>query len=113
MLRLQRFHDAIATLRSTRETFLARGLIEEGGLSGLGIVEAQLVLGKASAARNLAAALIREFTAANLNRRAVAALAYLNDAIAASSATPEIVRDVHAYIYALQFDPTRDFARAN
>jgi len=113
MLRLHRFRDAIATLLSTRETFLACGLVEEGGLSGLAIVEAQLVLGDAQAARRLAASLVREFTAAKLNRRAVAALAYLNDAIAASSATPEIARDVHAYIVALQIDPTRDFARAN
>jgi tetratricopeptide (TPR) repeat protein len=113
MLRLHRFDDAIATLRSTRDRFLALGLIEEGGLSGLGIVEAQLVLGMASAARDLAASLVNEFAAAKLNRRAVAALAYLNDAIAASNATPEIVRDVHAYICALQVDPTRDFARAN
>lgn len=113
LLRLQRFADAVATLRSTREIFLARGLVEEGGLSGLGIVEAQLVLGEAAAARRLAQSLVREFTNANLNRRAVAALAYLNDAIAASSATPEIVRDVHAYIRALQTDPTRDFAQAN
>jgi tetratricopeptide (TPR) repeat protein len=113
MLRLHHFREAIRTLQSTREKFLTHGLIEEGGLSGLGIVEAQLVLGKASAARTLASSLVQEFTAANLNRRAVAALAYLNDAIAASSATPEIVRDVHAYISALQVDPTREFAYAN
>lgn len=113
MLRLHRFREAMATLRSTRETFLARGLVEEGGLSGLGIVEAHLVLGQAEAARSLAASLVREFAAANLNRRAVAALAYLNDAITASSATPEIARDVHAYIVTLQTDPNREFARAN
>jgi tetratricopeptide (TPR) repeat protein len=113
MLRLQRFKEAITTFRSTREMFLARGLVEEGGLSGLGIVEAQLVLGQVPAARKLAASLVREFANAKLNRRAVAALAYLNDAIAASSATPDIARDVHAYIRALRTDPTRDFARAN
>jgi tetratricopeptide (TPR) repeat protein len=113
MLRLHRFQEAIATLRSTREVFLARGLVEEGGLSGLGIVEAHLVLGQPAAARNLAAALVQEFSDAQLNRRAVAALAYLNDAIAASSATPKIVRDVHAYIVALQTDPICEFARAN
>jgi tetratricopeptide (TPR) repeat protein len=113
MLRLHRFHEAIAALRSTREIFLTRGLVEEAGLSGLGIVEAYLVLEQAEAARKLAASLVREFSDANLNRRAVAALAYLNDAIAASSATPEIARDVHAYIVTLQMDPNREFARAN
>ena len=113
MLRLHRFHEAIAALRSTRGIFLARGLVEEAGLSGLGIVEAYLVLGQAEAARKLAASLVREFSDANLNRRAVAALAYLNDAIAASNATPEIARDVHAYIVTLQMDPNREFARPN
>jgi tetratricopeptide (TPR) repeat protein len=113
MLRLHRFREAIAALRSTREIFLDRGLVEEGGLSGLGIVEAHLVLGQAEAARHLAASLVREFSAANLNRRAVAALAYLSDAIAASSATPEIVRDVREYIVTLQMDPNREFAGAN
>lgn len=113
MLHLHRFHEAITALRSTREVFLARGLVEEGGLSGLGIVEAHLVLGQAEAASELAASLVREFSSANLNHRAVAALAYLNDAIAASSATPEIAREVHAFIVALQMDPTREFARPN
>jgi hypothetical protein len=56
---------------------------------------------------------VQEFTAANLNRRAVVALAYVNDAIAASNATPETVRDVHASITALQADPIREFAQVN
>jgi tetratricopeptide (TPR) repeat protein len=113
MLHLHRYADAITMLRSTREIFLARGLVEEGGLSGLGIVEAQLVLGQITAARQLAASLVHEFTNAQLNRRAVAALAYLNDAIAASSATPKIVRDIHAYVRILQTDPNREFQIAN
>ncbi|HEV7765763.1 MAG TPA: tetratricopeptide repeat protein [Thermoanaerobaculia bacterium] len=113
MLRLHRFREAIAALLSTREIFLSRGLVEEGGLSGLGIVEAHLVLGQAEAARQLAASLVREFSAANLNRRAVAALAYLSDAIVASNATPAIARDVHTYIVTLQTDPNCEFARAN
>lgn len=113
MLRLHRFREAIEALRSTREIFLARGLVEEGGLSGLGIVEAHLVLGQAEAASRLAASLVREFTDANLNRHAIAALAYLNDAIATRNATPTIARDVHAFIVALQVDPTREFARPN
>jgi len=113
MLRLHRFQDAIATLLSTREMFLARGLVEESGLSGLGAAEAHLVLGQIAAARKLAAVLVREFTEANLNRRAVAALAYLHDALAASNATPEIVRNVQTYVVALQTDPNREFLQPN
>lgn len=113
MLHLHEFSEAMNVLRSTRDIFLARGLVEEGGLSGLGIVEAQLVLGQVPAARELAATLVREFSNASLNRRAVAALAYLNDAIAASSATPDTARDVRVYIHTLRHDPTRDFTAAD
>lgn len=113
LLRLGEFGGAAAAFQATRDKFLLRGLIEEAGLSGLGIVEAEIVLGNAALVQTLAATIVREFTAANLNRRAVAALAYLNDAIAASSATPEIVRGVQEYIHALRTDPMRDFAHAN
>ncbi|HYO77129.1 MAG TPA: hypothetical protein VE010_11755, partial [Thermoanaerobaculia bacterium] len=64
------------------------------------------------AASELAASIVQEFAAARLSRRAVAAVAYLNEAIAASRATAETVRDVHAYITALRSDPTRDFTAA-
>lgn len=64
-------------------------------------------------AKTLAARIVQEFTSASLNRRAVAALAYLNDAIAASSATPETVRNVHAYITELRHDPARELAMPN
>jgi hypothetical protein len=66
-----------------------------------------------TAARDLAAALVHEFTAADLNRRAVAALAYLRESIVESNATPATVRDVHSYITILQTDPGREFAAIN
>jgi tetratricopeptide (TPR) repeat protein len=113
LLRLGRFDEAISRLRAARDRFLSRALVEEAGLCGLEIVEAQMALDDIVSARTLAAALVSEFTAANLNRRAVAALAYLNDAIAASSATPEFVRTVHTYLIELRSDPTREFAAAN
>jgi tetratricopeptide (TPR) repeat protein len=113
LLRLGRLDDAIAQLYSVRGKFLAERMIEEAGLCGLEIVEAQLLLHDSAGAKPLAARLVQEFTDAALNRRAVAALAYLNEAIAASSATPDIVRSVHSYIFALRDDPTREFAAIN
>jgi tetratricopeptide (TPR) repeat protein len=110
LLRLGRLDEAIERLSTARERFTARVLVEEAGLSGLEIVEALMIREDVEEAKMLAAALVQEFTAANLNRRAVAALAYLNDAMTASSATPEIVRSVHAYISALRIDPTREFS---
>jgi len=113
LLHLGRFEDAVSEFRATRHRFLKRGLIEEAGLCGLGVVEAQIVLGAVDEARNLAETLVHEFSRAGLDRRAVAALAYLKDAIAASSATPEVVRNVHAYIDALRTDPTLEFTLPN
>jgi tetratricopeptide (TPR) repeat protein len=112
LLRLGRPNEAIERLRPARERFIARALVEEAGLSGLEIVEAHMIREDIEEAKALAAMLVQEFTAANLNRRAVAALAYLNDAMTASSATPEIVRSVHAYISALRIDPTQEFSAA-
>ena len=113
LLRLGRLDEAITRLLLVRTRFLADKLIEEAGLSGLEIVEAQLLLNRIAEAKHLAARLVQEFSDAGLNRRAVAALAYLNEAIAASSATPDIVRSVHSYIFALRNDPTREFAAIN
>jgi tetratricopeptide (TPR) repeat protein len=113
LLRLGRLDDAIEKLAFARKCFLSRTLVEEAGLSGLEIVEAHMLRDDLEEAKALAATIVQEFTAAHLNRRAVAALAYLNDAIATSSATPEIVRNVHAYINMLKTDPGRDFAAVN
>ena len=113
LVRLGRLEDAIDRLAFARSHFLEHAFVEEAGLSGLEIVEAQMLRDEFDAARMLAATIVHEFTMANLNRRAVAALAYLNDAIAASSATPEIVRNVHAYITKLRLDPTREFVMVN
>ncbi len=113
LLHLGKIEAAIERLTFARRHFLEHALVEEAGLSGLEIVEAKMIRHELEEAKTLAATIVREFTHAGLNRRAVAALAYLNDAIAASSATPEIVRNVHAYITALRFDPTREFVSVN
>lgn len=112
-LRLGDVDEAIAELQPVRATFLMRGMIEEAGLSGLEIVEVHMLRGDLDEARELAASIVREFSAAQLNRRAVAALAYLNDAIAANSATAETVRTIHSYIEVLQTDPTRELECIN
>ncbi len=113
LLRLGRLDEAIEQLQAVRGWFLDDKLVEEAGLSGLEIVEAQLLLRNTLEAKLLAAKLVQEFSDAGLNRRAVAALAYLKEAIAASSATPDIVRSVHSYIFALRNDPNREFAAIN
>jgi tetratricopeptide (TPR) repeat protein len=107
LLRLDRLDDAIRELSFARAQFLARHLVEEAGLCGLELVEAHLLRHELDEARLLAVAIVREFTDASLSRRAIAAIATLKDAIAASSATPESVRSVQTYVAALRTDPDR------
>lgn len=113
LLRLGRIEDAVTELASARAQFLARNFVEEAGLSGLELVECHLLRGEDDEARELASTIVREFAAASLNRRAVAAIASLNDAIAASSATPEIARSVQLYVSSLRFDPEREYVTIN
>lgn len=112
LLRLGRIEEAIVQLHSVRDRFLARQLTEEAGLSGLELVEARLLRDELDEAQVLSAQIVREFVEAQLNRRAIAALAYLNDVIH-TNATPEIVRNVHSYISALRTNPTLEFSAIN
>lgn len=113
LLRLGEISPAIERLRRVREDFLTHKLPEEAGISGLELVEAHLLEDDTDSAKDLSARIVREFTNAALNRRAIEALAYLNDAVSASTATPAIVRSVHDYVVALRTDPHRVFAAIN
>lgn len=88
LLRLGRLDEAVEYLAGARTCFLAHGLVEE--------------------AKSLSAGIAGEFAAANLNRRAVEALAYLDDCVRSSTATPEVVRNVQAYIVSLRHNPARE-----
>lgn len=113
LLRLGHINLAIERLRTVREGFLVHKLPEEAGISGLELVEAHLLDSDTDAAKALSAVIVREFSNAGLNRRAIAALAYLSDAVSASTATPQVVRSVHDYLVALRTDPHCDFAAIN
>lgn len=113
LLHLGRLDEALDRLAWARTAFLSHGLVEEAGLSALEMIEVYMLREEIDAARRLAATIVREFTDAGLSRRALTALAHLNDAIAASSATPETVRNVHAYIAELRRDPTAEPAMPN
>ncbi len=102
----------IAHLRPIRVDFLRHSMIEEGGLCGLEIVEALLLRGDAADAERLARQIIAEFTNASLNQRAIGALGYLTEAIAARRASREMVASVREYIVALRTSPERQFAFA-
>jgi tetratricopeptide (TPR) repeat protein len=99
----------IAHLRAIRSEFLRHGMTEEAGLCGLEIVEALLVRRSAPEAETLARQIIAEFTAAALNTRAITALGYLSEAIAARKASAQMVTGVREYILSLRTFPEREF----
>ena len=101
--------SGITHLRPVRREFLRHGLHEEAGLCGLEIVEALLLLGRASAAETLARKIVQEFMLARLNSRAIAALGYLSETIAARKAAPSLAVHVREYILSLRTKPEREF----
>lgn len=112
LIRRGQFDRGIAHLRTIRDQFLRHTLVEEAGLCALDIVEALLSIGSAHEAERLARAVIGEFTAAQLNARAITALGYLTEAIAARKASSQTIATVREYIHSLHKDPDRRFAYA-
>lgn len=98
----------IARLRDTRHRFLTLGVIEEAGLCGLDLVGATLATAPAEA-EALAREIVAEFNAARLSARAITALGYLTEAIAARNASERMVADVRDYIRSLRRHPERQF----
>jgi tetratricopeptide (TPR) repeat protein len=109
MVRRGDVENGIQSLAMTRDRFLRHGLVEEAGLCGLDIVEAFLAREMCSDAEQLARRIVNEFTAAQLNTRAITALGYLSEAIAARRASAETAANVRQYIYALRKEPDRAF----
>lgn len=101
----------ISHLRLVRLDFLRQSMHEEAGICGLEMVEGYLLLEQADQAEMLARTIISEFTMAGLNTRAITALGYLTEAIAAKEAKPAHVSQVREYIVSLRTSPERDFQR--
>lgn len=99
----------IAYLRPIRRLFLQNSLTEEAGICALEIIEGMLKLRKAAEAEQLARLVIHEFTSAGLNARAISALGYLTEALAARNATPALAGNVREYILSLRTEPEREF----
>ncbi|HEX2123602.1 MAG TPA: tetratricopeptide repeat protein [Thermoanaerobaculia bacterium] len=112
MIRRGQIDRGIAHLRTIRDQFLRHTLVEEAGLCALEMVEAFLATGSSHEAERLARTVIGEFTAARLNARAITALGYLSEAIAARKASPQTIAQVREYIDSLHREPDRPFAYA-
>lgn len=101
--------EGIAHLRPIRRSFLQKAMPEEAGICALEVIEGLLHRGKASEAERLARLVIQEYTAAGLNTRAITALGYLTEAIAARNATVALAGSVREYLVSLRTEPEREF----
>lgn len=109
LLRRGQHAKAIVHLARIRDEFLRHELVEEAGLCGLDMVEGLLATDAAVQAETLARRIVHEFTTARLNERALTALGYLSEAIAARSASVPMVESVREYIHSLRTMPEREF----
>jgi tetratricopeptide (TPR) repeat protein len=104
------FQPGITYLRPIRREFLRNAMHEEAGLCALDIIEGMLRRGKGPEAEGLARMVVREFTSAGLNARAITALGYLSEAIATQQPAPiPLVTNVREYILSLRTSPEREF----
>ena len=101
--------QGIKHLRPVRHQFLKHSLAEEAGICGLDMVEGMLHLGLNQQAESLSRTIVNEFLAASLNARAITALGYLAEAIAANKATPKHAVQVREYVLSLRTTPEREF----
>jgi tetratricopeptide (TPR) repeat protein len=109
LVRQGNIEEGLAQLHSARGQFLSRNLVEEAGLCGLDIVEAHLSRGAAIEAEAFARQIVREFTAAQLNTRAITALQYLSEAVAMRNASVATVGNVREFIHSLRQKPDAEF----
>ena len=94
-------------LRQARTSFAKLQMPEEAGLCALRLIEAMVERGLTENARDLAATVIKEFTAAMLDTRAIDAVVRLRRSLDADGATAETVRTVHAFVKSLAAGETR------
>ena len=102
----------ISQLRLVRRNFLRHSMHEEAGICGLEMVEAFLLLDRAEDADRLARTIVSEFSVAGLSTRAITALGYLAEAIAAKKAKPALATQVKEYLLSLRTYPEREFRPA-
>lgn len=95
--------SAIRILTGARRELLDLGMPEEAGLAGVDLIEALLATNARASARELAGVVIEEFRHAQLNERALHAVAYLRET--ADVALPASARHVATYLRRLKDEP--------
>jgi tetratricopeptide (TPR) repeat protein len=108
MVRRGELQDAMVHLRTLKADLLSDNLVEEAGLCDLEIVDALLRDHRPEEAEAVARRVVQDFTDAGLNKRAVEAVGYLSEAVAAKKANTAMITEIGDYIVSLRTNPERE-----
>jgi len=98
LLRAGKLSEAIRRLRDAAAEFEARGMVTDAALVTLDIADGLLALGQIHQIVGLAGRMFRVFTDAGMLTGALTALAYVKEAAAAGTLTPEDLEAVRVFL---------------
>jgi len=111
LLRAGKCHEAIRRLRDAAAEFEARGIVTDAALVSLDIADGLLALDQTHQIVNLAARMFRVFTDAGMLTGALTALAYIKEAAAAGTLTPDDLQSVRVFLRQAKRQPELLFVR--
>lgn len=101
--------DAAKRLGEVRRKLAELGLTNDAALATLQWAETRVALGQLRGVADACQGLVVSFESEGMQRQARYALAVLNEAISAGRATPDLLRELRAYLERLPSHPDEDF----
>lgn len=101
--------QAESLFRAARDGFIAEGIPYDTALVSLELATLYAEQGRMADLKRLAGEMVPIFSSLNIHREALAALAYLKQAVEAERASVELVTGVAAYLRKAQHDPELRF----
>jgi hypothetical protein len=98
---------------AARDGFVGEGIPYDTALVSLELATLYAERGRTADLKRLAEEMVPIFSSLNIHREALAALAYLKQAVEAERATVEVVSGVAAYLRRAQYDPALRFQEAS
>lgn len=97
--------DAIPRLQSLAAEFEQRGMVTDAALVGIDMADALLATGEAQQIVDLTTRLFQVFTEAGMLTGALTAMAYLKEAAASGTLTPQALNTVRAFLRRVERQP--------
>jgi hypothetical protein len=98
---------------AARDGFVGEGIPYDTALVSLELATLYAEQGRTADLKRLAEEMVPIFSSLSIHREALAALAYLKQAVEAERATVEVVSGVAAYLRRAQYDPALRFREAS